>query len=197
MCFYVQHNVSSVNAQSCVCGAGIFSPVISRAAGAGRSLRSHGVDKDAVCGPLLGVCVASWGRRPAPAGVWEVIFICLLPQCNLANTGASRSCFYCWLKSILVPSINHHSGSELTGFLIGELEFLFIYLFWFDCGVVFCNCIFNRGICLEWGKIFNSINRSVSSHWLEAEKCVNNNLRLSKVSTASRLQQHFILFLFF
>jgi len=51
-----------VNAQSCVCGAGIFLPLISRVAGPGRRLPR--LDKDAVYEPLLG---ALW--RPASIGL--------------------------------------------------------------------------------------------------------------------------------
>lgn len=43
---------------------GYFLPLISRVAGLGRCLL--GLDKDAVCGPLLGACVAACVHRPDP-----------------------------------------------------------------------------------------------------------------------------------
>lgn len=118
----------SVNAQSCVCGAGIFLPLISRAAGLGCCLLC--LDKDAVCGPLLGACVAACVHRPDPplegvGGVFGVIFIRSLPQFNLANTGISLSCFYGWM---LIPTINLHLVRKLRGFLMGTFLFCIVLL---------------------------------------------------------------------
>lgn len=105
---------------------GYFSPLISRAAGLGCCLLR--LDKDAVCGPRLGACVAACVHRIDPpreggrvGGVFKgVIFIRLLPQFNLANTGISPSCFY---GSMRTPTINLHSLTELRGFLTGTLLF--------------------------------------------------------------------------
>lgn len=74
---------ASVNAQSCVCGAeGYFLPLISTAAGLGRC-PPHS-DKDAVCGPLLGACVAACIQTPEQLvdgqEVFERVFIGLSPQ---------------------------------------------------------------------------------------------------------------------
>lgn len=55
----------------------------------------------------------SWGEC-----LGGVIFICSLPQFNLANTGISPSCFYGWM---LIPTINLHSATKLRGFLNGTL----------------------------------------------------------------------------
>lgn len=112
----------SVNAQSSVCG--YFLPLIGTTTGLGcRLLR---LDKDAVCGPLLGACVVACLPRPGRTagltgvgwggGVLGIIFICFLPQFKPANTGISQSCFMASsgksLFSDIVERISHSHRSS-------------------------------------------------------------------------------------
>lgn len=75
---------------------GYFSPLISGVAGLGCCPLC--LDKDAVCGPLLGAFVVACVRRPDPnreggVNVSGALFIHSLPQFNLVNTGISQAIF--------------------------------------------------------------------------------------------------------
>lgn len=97
---------------------GYFLPLIGVATGLGRCLL--GPDKDAVCGLLLGACVAAPNRRPDPplegrGGVLRGLYLyACYPPFKPANMGISQSCF-------AAPPMSFHSVTEPRGFLTGTL----------------------------------------------------------------------------
>lgn len=107
---------------------GYFSPLISRAAGLGCCLL--GLDKDAVCRPLLGACVAAYVQRPDPPreggwSVWGVILYTPVTPVQPGKHGDIPELFSWWdvdsdNKSPFVcrvERISHWYTSFLCGFI--------------------------------------------------------------------------------
>lgn len=113
----------------CLWSGGYFLPLIGIATGLGCCLLS--LDKDAVCGPLLGACVAAWTEglthrwRDEGAVLWGgggYIYPLVTPV-QTSKHGDIPELFYCRF-----PTMSLHSVTGLRGFLTCTLLFCVVLI---------------------------------------------------------------------
>lgn len=165
----------------CLWSGGYFLPLIGIATGLGCCLL--GLDKDAVCGPLLGACVAAWTEglthrwRDEWGGVMGGYIYLLVTPVQTSKHGDIPELFYCWF-----PTMSLHSVTGLRGFLTGTLPF---------CVLIPYKVWIKTALLLKWSMMMVVCKRLISIHttWVclnEIQQYVEDKKK--KVDTCLKLK---------